>query len=139
MAYSAADERRVYLACRPIFAGNNAQLRRHKKIRELVKEHEESLYQLVQDFTTGKVVDIIKTLLERDIFQSDVKANIEFPELYLSSPARDVQREASENDAARSAAEARDEIASREDGENESVEEVKSAVLPSNEDDVESA
>lgn len=139
MAYSAVDERRVYLACRPIFAGNNALLRRHKKICELVKEHEESLHQLIRDFTTGKVVSIIKTLLERDIFYSDVKAKIEFPELYLSSPGRDVQRAASENDAARSAAEALDEIASHENGEDESEEEVESAVLLSNEDGTDSA
>jgi hypothetical protein len=37
MAYSDADQRRVYLACRPIFAGNNALLRKTKKIRDLVR------------------------------------------------------------------------------------------------------
>ncbi|KAH8696296.1 hypothetical protein BGW36DRAFT_397879 [Talaromyces proteolyticus] len=110
MAYSAADKRRVYLACRPIFAGNNALLRKAKKIREL------------------KVVDIIKILLEKQIFQSDVKAKIEFPELFHSSPARDVQRAASENDAARSAAEALEEVASREEG-NESDDEEPTSVV----------
>jgi hypothetical protein len=139
MAYLPEDKRRVYLACKPIFAGNNVQLRRYKKICELVKEHEESLRQLIDDFTTGKVINILKILLERDIFQSDIKAKIEFPELYLSSPARDVQRAVSEDNAARSVAEALDEIASREDKEDKSENAVKSAGLPSTEDSRKSA
>ncbi|OKL62443.1 hypothetical protein UA08_02580 [Talaromyces atroroseus] len=128
MAYSAADIRRVYLACRPIFAGNNAFLRKTRKIRKLVSIHQASLRPLLQDFAFEKVVDIIRTLLEKRIFQSDVEAKIEFPELSHSSPARDVQRAASENDAARSAAEALEEVASREEG-NESDDERPTSVV----------
>lgn len=112
--YSDSDQRRVYLACRAIFTGTNAQLRRSKKVRELVSTHRRSLQPLIQEFTAEKVVNIIKNLLEKEIFQSDVKAKIEFPELFRSSPTRDAQRAASENDAARSAAEALEEVASRE-------------------------
>jgi len=119
MAHPLADNQRVYLTCRPIFAGNNAQLRKLKKIRELVDEHKSSISHLIKDFGAEKVVDILKSLLERGIFQSQVKAKIEFPELFQSSPARDVQRAASENDAARSAAEALEEIASLEEKDNE--------------------
>jgi DNA polymerase kappa len=44
-----------------------------------------------------------------------VKAKIEFPEQFHSSPTRDAERAPSENDAARSAAEALEEVALRED------------------------
>lgn len=136
MAYPSADKRRVYLACRAIFAGNNAQLRKQKKIREVVLKHQASLRPLIRDFTLDKVVDILKTLLEKQIFQSEVKAKIEFPELFVSSPARDVQRAASENDAARSAAELLEEIASLEERENEADEdENEIAPVPSDKDD----
>jgi hypothetical protein len=59
-----------------------------------------------------KVVDIVKTLLDQRVFKSELKAKIAFPELFQNSPARDVQRNGSENDAARSAAEALEELAS---------------------------
>jgi len=122
MSHSQADKRRVYLTCRAIFAGNNAQLRRQKKIRDLVDEHKASLGPLIRDLGDNKVIDILKFLLEQGIFQSQVKAKIGFPELFQSSPARDVQRAASENDAARSTAEALEEIASLEEKDNETDE-----------------
>ncbi|KAF3400327.1 hypothetical protein DPV78_006084 [Talaromyces pinophilus] len=115
MSYSAVDRRRIYLACRPIFVGNNALLRKPKKIRELLLMHLKSFPPLVQDFSIETVADIVKVLLERRIFQSDVKAKLEFPELFHSSPARDAQRATSKNDAARSVAEALEEVASQED------------------------
>lgn len=127
MAYSAVDRCRVYLACRPIFAGNNALLRKLKKIRELLLTHQKSIQPLIQDFSIEKVADIVKILLEKRIFQSDVKAKIEFPELFHSSPARDAQRATSENDAARSAAEVLEEVASREDNNKSDDEELETA------------
>ena len=57
-----------------------------------------------------------------DVYQSELKAKIVFPELFVSSPARDLQRAESENDAARSAAEALDELESSEEKSNESDE-----------------
>lgn len=109
---SAADRQRAYLVCRPIFAGHNAQLRKTKKIRELIDKHRSSLGPLVTDLGPTSTVEVVKDLLERGIFQSEVKAKLEFPNLFLSSSARDAQRTASENDAARSAAEALEEVAS---------------------------
>lgn len=125
MSYSAEDRRRVYLACRPIFAGSNALLRKPKKIRELLSMHLKSIQLLVQNFSIKTVTDIVKILLERRIFQSDVKAKIEFSELFHSSPARDAQRATSENDAARSVAEALDEVVSREDDNQSDDEELE--------------
>ena len=67
---------------------------------------------MIKDFGFDKVVDIVKTLLDQRVFESELKAKIAFPELFQTSPARDVQRNESENDAARSAAEALEELTS---------------------------
>lgn len=112
MTYSAADKRRVYLACRAIFTGNSAQLRKQKKVRELVEKQKSSLAPLIRDFGITKVVEILRILLDGQAFQSDLKAKVEFPELFRSTPDRDIQRAESEYNAARSVAEALEEIAS---------------------------
>jgi hypothetical protein len=112
MAHSPADRRRVYLACRAIFAGSNAQLRKLKKIRELVETRQVPLKPLIGDFGIPKVVEILRDLLDGRVFESELKAKVEFPELFVSTPERDVQRAESENHAAQSAAEALEEITS---------------------------
>jgi hypothetical protein len=106
MAYSSVDKRRVFLAYRTVFTGPNAHIRKSKKVREVIQQHRKSFEPLIKDFGFNKVVDIVKALLDQRVFESELKAKIAFPELFRSSPARDVQRNASENDAARSAAEA---------------------------------
>jgi hypothetical protein len=78
----------------------------------LLNKHRSSLDPLIRDIGIEDLTGIIKNLLNRGVFQSEVKAKIEFPNFFLSSPARDEQRTASENDAARSAAEALAEIES---------------------------
>ena len=50
--------------------------------------------------------------MDQRVFESKLKAKIAFPELFQTSPARDVQRNESENNAARSAAEALEELTS---------------------------
>ncbi|KAI1454588.1 hypothetical protein F4805DRAFT_469318 [Annulohypoxylon moriforme] len=121
MPHEIADKRRVYLACRAIFAGDKAQLRRPKKVREEIVKRPWALGSLTHDLGIEKVVEILRDLLERRVFESEIRAKVEFPELFHSSPDQEVQREASEIDAARSAAEALEEIASEEhiDGESE--------------------
>jgi hypothetical protein len=106
MAYSSADKRRVFLAYRTVFTGPNSHIRKSKKVREVIQQHRKSFEPLIKDFGFNKVVDIVKALLDQRVFESELKAKITFPELFRSSPARDVQRNASENDAARSIAEA---------------------------------
>jgi hypothetical protein len=112
MAYSSADGRRVFLAYRTVFTGPHAQIRKSKKVREVIEQHRGSFQPLVRDFGLDKVVDIVKALLDQRVFESELKAKIAFPELFQTSPARDVQRNESENDAARSAAEALEELTS---------------------------
>lgn len=94
-------------------------LRKSKKVREVVEKHKSSFQPLIKEFGNDKVIGILKELLAGRIFQSELRAKVEFPELFRSSPARDVQRTTSENDAARSEAEALEEIASLEGKEDD--------------------
>ncbi|KAF1979850.1 hypothetical protein BU23DRAFT_637267 [Bimuria novae-zelandiae CBS 107.79] len=91
MEHSLAERIRVYLVCRAIFTGQNAQLRKQTKIRELVEGHKTSLEPLTGDLGIHHVVDIIRDLLDERIFQSELKAKVEFPGLFVSSPERDIQ------------------------------------------------
>ena len=101
-------KRRIYVLCRPIFSGRNAQVRKAKKIRELVETSQAALQPLLQDITICQLVDTLRSLLKKKIFQSELRAKIEFPDLFVPSPLRDTQREESEADAARYAAEVLD-------------------------------
>ncbi|RYP34164.1 hypothetical protein DL767_004391 [Monosporascus sp. MG133] len=117
MAQQPVDKRRVYLACRGVFTGDKAHIRQLKKVRKVVEQHKASLRSLIQDLGEEKTIEAVRDLLERRIFESELRAKIEFPELFHSSPNQEIQREASEIDAARSAAEAINEIASVEEAE----------------------
>jgi hypothetical protein len=112
MAHSSAEGRRVFLAYRTVFTGPHAHIRKSKKVREVIEQHRGSFKPLIRDFGFDKVADIVKTLLDQRVFESELKAKIAFPELFQTSPARDVQRNTSENDAARSVAEALEELTS---------------------------
>ncbi|PVH91099.1 hypothetical protein DM02DRAFT_706881 [Periconia macrospinosa] len=111
MARSTA-ERRVYLACRAIFTRQTALVRKQKKIRELVEQRKTSLKPLVAELGVEGLVDVLKVLLDDRIFESELRAKEEFPELFPSSPVRDIQRAESENHAVQSVAEALEEIES---------------------------
>ncbi|XXH02984.1 hypothetical protein Hte_009374 [Hypoxylon texense] len=123
MVHKIADRRRIYLACRAIFAGDKANLRKPKKVREEIEKRPSVLGPLNRDLSIEKVVEILRDLLERRVFESELKAKIEFPELFFSSPTQDATREKSEIDAlnqAEAAAEAIEEIASVEHADAES-------------------
>jgi hypothetical protein len=106
MSYTAAERRRVFLAYRTVFNGTSAHIWKTKKVREVVQSHSKSFEPLIRGVDFEKVVDVVKSLLDQSIFESELQAKIAFPEPFRSSPARDVQRSASEVDAARSEAEA---------------------------------
>jgi hypothetical protein len=112
MLHSTAEKRRVFLAYRSLFSGDNANLRQAKPIRKLVNKHLSSFGALIKDFGSSKTVDILKALLEVRVFESDIQAKIAFPELFQTTPSRSVQRAAFENEAARSEAEALEELVS---------------------------
>ena len=96
----------IFLSCRSVFTGQNAQVRRPKKVRELLQQHESSIRPLMNRYPLDTVADIARNLLERRVFESNMWAKIEFPELYEASASRGAQRTASEIEAARSEAEA---------------------------------
>ncbi|PLN86450.1 hypothetical protein BDW42DRAFT_190040 [Aspergillus taichungensis] len=112
MSYSVAEKQRVFLACRPIFAGFQANLRKLKLIEKRIADHEHLVRPMLPGFNLKRTAVIAKDLLQREVFKLDMKARVEFPELYVSSPAREVQHDAFEDEAARSVAEILDDIAS---------------------------
>lgn len=105
-------EQRVFLAYRAAFEGSNALIRQQKAIQRLVSKHRESAKTLLQSLGEKQVIETLKTLLERKVFQSELEAKLAFPELFAISPSQNVQHIASEADAARSEAEALDDVLS---------------------------
>lgn len=112
---TADTRRRVYVHCRPIFSGATAQVRKKKKIKDLVCGSWASLQPLLNDIDKSRVIDILQSLLEARIFESEARAKTEFPDVFSSSSIRDVQREASETSAAKSSEEILDSITARHD------------------------
>ncbi|KAI1761152.1 hypothetical protein GGR53DRAFT_522566 [Hypoxylon sp. FL1150] len=119
MVHDIVERRRVYLACRAIFAGDKALLRKAKKVREEIEKRPTVLASLKGSLGIEKVVEILRDLLERRIFESELKAKVEFPDLFHSSPKQEAKRETSEIDAAKSTAEALEEIASAQHSDTE--------------------
>ena len=107
-----ATRRRVYVHCRPIFSGDNALVRKKKDIKSLVDGNRSSLQPLLNDISEHEVMDVLRYLLERCIFESEARAKVEFPDLFRPPSVRDTQRQAFEDDAARSTEEVWDSIAS---------------------------
>lgn len=98
------DERSVYLALNSVFRGTDAQLRKSKKIRDLVLQHRHNINvrSLIDAHNIQNVCSVVKRLLEQQVFQSPLKAKIRFPEVFEVSPAQSAERSASEREAARS-------------------------------------
>lgn len=102
------DERLVYLALKNVFRGADAQLRKSKKIRELIlrQQHSIDVKDLIEAHNIDNVCNIAKSLLEQQLFESTLKAKIRFPEVFEVSPAQSAERSVSEREAARTEAEA---------------------------------
>ncbi|KAF7591633.1 hypothetical protein BBP40_001272 [Aspergillus hancockii] len=130
MASSAAERRQIFLACKAIFSGTNALLRKLKAVQKLVAAHQASLRTLIPNFNVNRVAIIVQGLLKKGVFQSDVKAKLEFPDLFEPSPARESQHDAFEHEAARSAVEVLEEIASVHERQDRETKPVPPPVLP---------
>ncbi|KAJ5882679.1 uncharacterized protein N7473_011113 [Penicillium subrubescens] len=98
-------KRHVYLACKAIFSAQNASIRKRKTVQKRLEDHRSSLQSLIPDFDLKKVAVICQTPLEKQIFQSEIKAKLEFPELFAPALEKDSYPLASEEEAARSEAE----------------------------------
>ncbi|KAI1485701.1 hypothetical protein F5X96DRAFT_658380 [Biscogniauxia mediterranea] len=112
MAQPQDNNQRVYLACRAIFTGPRALLRKQKKVREEVQRNSRALAPLTNELGVERVVQILRGLLERRIFENELRAKVVFPDLFRPLPDQEVRREASEVEAAKTTAEALEEIAS---------------------------
>lgn len=110
MAISIQDQQRIFLAYRALFEGQNAHVRQPKAIRKILISSKKSSSPLVLSLGLDRVVSVIKGLLERGIFSSELKAKLAFPVLYETSPEQDARHEASDAGAAREEAEALQEV-----------------------------
>ena len=126
MAISIKDQQRIFLAYRALFEGQNAQVRQPKVIRKILNSKKNSSSPLVQSLGFEKIVFVLKGLLERDIFSSEIKAKLAFPVLYETSPEQDARHEASDAGAAKDEAEALQEVEALD---NAVVEEARAEVL----------
>lgn len=120
---------RIYLSCRAIFSGQSAQFRKHKIVKKLVRKHRSTLHPLIEELQEWRLIDFIRQLLQEEVFQSISRAEQEFPQLFLSSPAQDAEREASEAGAALLVEQALMDDTSSDDEEYLPAEEVHTPVL----------
>lgn len=104
------NEKRVFLACRAIFDGK-ARVRKKKTILKIVLQHQQICQTLLNDLGEKHLIDILKSLLERRVFDSELEAKLAFPDLFTTSAARDLQHNTTEADAAKSEAKALENIA----------------------------
>lgn len=111
------DGRLVYLHCSSIFSGANAQVRRVKKISQLLEKHKASIKILTKEFTLPAVAAIAKELLEEQIFESLPRAKLRYPELFQPSETQEAERAASEAEVIRIEAEAAQDIVLTSDDE----------------------
>jgi hypothetical protein len=96
------------LALRGIFLGSDAHLRNHKKVRDRIQKYKDNaeIKALLQQHSEDSICSIAKLLLERQVFESSLKAKLCFPEGFDVSPAQSAEREASITEAAKSEADA---------------------------------
>ncbi|KAK2750614.1 hypothetical protein FQN57_002685 [Myotisia sp. PD_48] len=97
MSYSILDQQRVFLAYRPLFEKKNSQIRKLKKIKQLLQSHKTPL---TKSLGVEKIAVILQNLLESGVFSSELKAKLAFPVLFKTSIAQDEQHSASEAGAA---------------------------------------
>lgn len=100
------DGRLVYLHCSTIFSGQNAQVRKAKKISQLLKQYGPAIKILTNEFTLPAIAAVAKDLLEKRIFESLPRAKLRFPELFQPSETQEAERAASEAEVVRIEAEA---------------------------------
>jgi hypothetical protein len=93
----------VYLALKNTFKGAEAQVRKTRKVRELItkKQHNVDVRNLMREHSLINVCNVAIALLQQQIFASTLKAKIRCPEVFEVSPAQSAERSAFEAEAAR--------------------------------------
>ena len=113
------DGRLVYLHCSSIFSGANAQVRKAKKISQLLQKHKKSIKILTGEFDIQAIAAVAKGLLENHIFESLPQARLRYPELFQPSETQEAERAASEAEVLRIEAEAAQDVVLISDGDGE--------------------
>lgn len=81
----------------------------------MVSRHEWSFRKALLNLDKHSVIDITLSLLRKQVFESEVKAKLVFPELYHVSAVRGLQHDTSERNAARLEAKAQEVVSQNED------------------------
>lgn len=115
------DEKLIYLHCASIFSGATGQLRRAKKIFQLLEKHKASIKILTKEFTLPLVAATVKVLLDKRIFESLPRAKLRYPELFQQTETQEAERATSEAEVVRIEVEAAQDIVvtSDDDGRDE--------------------
>jgi len=101
MAHSEPDFRRVYLAYRAVFVGKLALTSKQRDVKKVILKAENYRNDLINDFGFDKVVAILVTLLEADVFKSELKAKYVFPDIFRTRSGRTGRLNPLEDNAAR--------------------------------------
>lgn len=81
------EERLVYLYCSSIFTGTNAEVRKLKKVTQILLKHEASIRGFIDEFGLENVSVVAKKLLKERVFESPDRAQRRFPDLLQRSEA----------------------------------------------------
>ena len=130
MVSKAERRRSIFLTARTIFAGPTAQVRNRKAIAAVVTKHEAAFRTPSRQFGRDILIDVLSSLIENGIFESEIKAKLAFPELYQVSAARSLQHDASEQHAAQSEAEALDRLSLAHENDEEDQSDVPGDHIP---------
>ena len=84
------EERLVYFHCSSIFTGTNAEVRKLKKVREILLKHRASIGSFINEFGLENISAVAKKLLTERVFESSSRAQRRFPEFFKSSEAEEV-------------------------------------------------
>ncbi|KAI9812000.1 MAG: hypothetical protein M1827_004892 [Pycnora praestabilis] len=97
MPAKSPNQKEVYFACRSIFRGGEAKRRRLKAVSELLKKNNDLIRHLLVKHSFPQVADVVRKLLELQIFEEPSKAQRLFPDLFQSSQLSKDQRMESED------------------------------------------
>jgi len=112
------NQKRVYIAYRAIFNGDNALVRKHKTISKIVSQHHQFGKGLVEGLEEKDIVRILEVLLTKKIFKLDSAARLAFPDLFTTALAMTARPSSSEADAAKSQDKMLEDIATLDNDQN---------------------
>ncbi|KAF4878357.1 hypothetical protein CGCSCA1_v002231 [Colletotrichum siamense] len=114
--YTFAEYQQVYVACRFIFQGRNAKIRRLSKTKSVLRMKAEAVKSIVEEMGEEKVANIALDLLREKHFKYETKARARFPAAFQTEAKTRNSINGPEADRAAShMAEPQDDILSSED------------------------